>query len=102
MPGSKTDGNHPHGKLKQASSPTCPCGQEDQTTEHVLQRCPLHKVTREDVWPVSTPLTTKLYGCKQEIEETSFISRASLIVQPANAKKEEKKKPTDVNILLTP
>ena len=25
-----------HGKLKLASSPTCPCGQEDQTTEHVL------------------------------------------------------------------
>ena len=24
-------------KLKLASSPTCPCGQEDQTTEHILQ-----------------------------------------------------------------
>ena len=37
--------------------------------------------TREDVWPVSTSLTTKLYGCKQELEKTtSFISRAALIV----------------------
>ena len=70
-----------HGKLKLAPSPTCPCGQEDQTTEHVQQRCPLHKATREDVWPVSTPLTTKLYGCKQELKKTtSFISRAALIV----------------------
>ena len=43
-----------HRKRKLAPSPTCPCGQEEQTTEHVLQRCPLHKATREDVWPVST------------------------------------------------
>ena len=31
--------SHMHGKLKLASLPTCPCGQEDQATEHVLQRC---------------------------------------------------------------
>ena len=72
--------SHMHSKLKLASSPTCPCGQEDQTTEHVLQRCPLHKAAR-DVWPVRISLTTKLYGCKQELEKaTSFISRAALIV----------------------
>ena len=46
--------SHMHRKLKLAPSPTCPCGQEEQTTEHVQQRCPLHKATREDVWPVST------------------------------------------------
>ena len=72
---------HMHCKLKLASSPTCLCGQEDQSTEHVLQRCPLHKFARADVWPVSTPLTTRLYGCKQELEKmASFISRAALIV----------------------
>ena len=69
--------SHMHSKLKVAPSPTCPCDQEDQTTEHILQRCPLHKATREDVWPVSTPLTTKLYGRKQELEKmTPFISRS--------------------------
>ena len=67
--------SHMHGKLKQASSPTCHCGQEDQTTEHVLQRCPLHKATREDVWPVNTLLKTKLFGCKQELEKTSGPDR---------------------------
>ena len=73
--------SHRHRTLKRASSPTCFCGQEDQTTAHVLQRCPLYKVTREDVRPVRTPLTTKLYGCKQELEKTTlFISRAALIV----------------------
>ena len=73
--------SHMHGKLKLSPSPTCPCGQEEQTTEHVLQRCPLLKATREDVWPVSTPLMTKLYSCKLELEKTtSFISRAALIM----------------------
>ena len=66
--------SHVHSKLKLASSPTCPCDQEDQTTEHVLQRCPLHKATREDVWPVNTSLMTKLYGCKQELEKTTSFS----------------------------
>ena len=32
--------SHIHRKLKLVPSPTCPCGQEEQTTEHVLQRCP--------------------------------------------------------------
>ena len=77
------------------SSPTCLCGEEDQTTVNVLQRCPLHKVTREDVGPASTSLATKLYGCKQELEKTtSFISRAALIVKRANAEKKKKKKST--------
>ena len=83
--------SHMHRKLKLAPSPTWPCGQDNQTTEHVLQRCPLYKATREDVWPVSISLTTKLYGCKQELEKTtSFISRAAMIVQTANAKKKMK------------
>ena len=82
--------SHMHGKLKLESSPTCTCGQEDQTKEHVLQRCPLHKATREDVWPVNTPLMTKIYGCKQELEKTtSFISQAALIMQTANTKKKK-------------
>ena len=73
--------SHMHRKLKLAPSPTFPCGREEQTVEHVLQRCPLYEATREDVWPVSTSLTTKLYGCKQDLEKTtSFISRAALIV----------------------
>ena len=79
-------------KRKLASSPTCLCGQDDHTTEHVLQRWPLHKATREDTWPVSTSLTTKLYGCEQELEKTTFTSRAALAVQPANVKKKKKKK----------
>ena len=42
-----TEHNKLHSNLKLASSPTCLCGQEGQTTEHVLQRCPLHKATEK-------------------------------------------------------
>ena len=58
--------SHMHRKLKLAPSPTCPCGREEQTVEHVLQRCPLYEATREDVWPVSTSLTTKLWRAGED------------------------------------
>ena len=35
---------HMHRKL--VPSPTCPCDEEDQTTEHVLQRCNIHQPER--------------------------------------------------------
>ena len=40
-----------------------------------LQRRPLHRatieVTREDVWSVASPITTRLVGCKQELKLSS-------------------------------
>ena len=53
---------HMHRKLKIVPSPTCPCGEEDQTTEHVLQRCNRHESERIAQWPSTTPLHQKLYG----------------------------------------
>ena len=50
-----------HRKLKIVPSPTCPCGEEDQTTEHVLQRCNRHQPERIAQWPLATPLHRKLY-----------------------------------------
>ena len=37
-----------HCMLKLASTPTCPCGQDDQTTDHYLQRYPSPKALREN------------------------------------------------------
>ena len=52
-----------------------------------------HEAIRENVWSISTPLTTKLYGCKQELEKTaSFISRVALLVLPANAMKKSSRR----------
>ncbi|KAK7100610.1 hypothetical protein V1264_023530 [Littorina saxatilis] len=72
---------HMNRKFKLAPSPTCACGQEDQTAEHILQRCPLLDEERKEVWPSPTPLHTKLYGSRQELEKTTtFITSAGLIV----------------------
>ena len=60
-------------KLKLASSPTCLCGQEDQTTEHVVQRCLLHKIPREDVSGeddiIHLPSGPDRVACKHQEEE---------------------------------
>ena len=73
--------SHMHRKLKLVPSPSCPCGQGDQTAEHVLQTCPLFNQAREEVWPADTPLPTKLYGCLEELEKTTaYIARTGLTV----------------------
>ena len=49
-------------KIKLTPSPTCSCGLEDQTAEHILQRCPLLQTTRKNVWPTAVLLHTKTYA----------------------------------------
>ena len=48
-----------------APSPTCNCGLEDQTAEHILPRCPLLQTARTNVWPTAVQLHTKLYGSRE-------------------------------------
>ena len=43
-------------------SPTCPCGEEDQTTEHVLQRCNKHQPERIAQWPSATASPEIIWG----------------------------------------
>jgi hypothetical protein len=70
---------HMFKKLKLAPLPTCSCGLEDQTPDHILQNCPLLKALRDKTWPTVTPLSTKLYGSKQDLEATaSFVSLSGL------------------------
>ena len=42
---------HINKKLKSAPSSMCICNIEDQTTEHILQRCPNHTNIRNQLWP---------------------------------------------------
>ena len=72
---------HMNHKFKLAPSPTCPCGLEDQTAEHILQRCPLLQEERREMWPAETLLKTKLHGGWQKLEKTTaFIIRCGLSV----------------------
>ena len=69
-------------KMKLAASPTCNCGLEDQTAQHILQRGPLLRTARANVWPAAVQVYTQLYGSKEELEKTAtFILRTGLAVQ---------------------
>jgi len=72
---------HMHRKLKVVPSPTYPCGEEDQTTKHVLQGCNRHQPERIAQWPSATPLHQKLYGDLEDLKKTTnFITAAGLVV----------------------
>ena len=60
-------------KLKLAPSTACECQQGDQTTEHILQSCPKLSILRESIWTDATPLQTKLYGERMELERTARL-----------------------------
>ena len=55
-----------HMQLKIVPSPNGPCGEEDQTTEHVLQRCNRHQPERIAQWPSATPLIWGLGGPEED------------------------------------
>ncbi|XP_045161045.2 uncharacterized protein LOC123525949 [Mercenaria mercenaria] len=68
-------------KLKLSPSPMCPCGLEQQTAEHILQRCPRLENQRKNVWPNSTPMKTKVHGKKEDLNKTaSFIAGSGVTV----------------------
>ena len=71
--------NHMFSKFKIGETALCTCGQEPQTTEHVLQTCPGLDTLRNTHWPTETPLRVKLYGCMEELQRTvSFIQDTAL------------------------
>ena len=65
---------HMFKKMKLAPSLICNCSLEDQTAEHLLQRCPLLQTARTNVWPTAVQLHTKLYGSKEELEKTATVT----------------------------
>ena len=42
---------HMYRKYKLVPSPLCPCGEEEQNTEHILQRCKQHDQERKATRP---------------------------------------------------
>ena len=41
--------SHMHRKMNLVPSPLCTCGTEDQTTEHILKRCPAYQHLRQQI-----------------------------------------------------
>ena len=72
---------HMHKKLKLSPSPECCCELEDQTAEHILQRCPLLEQKRKEVWHMDIPFERQLYGNVEDLRRTvSFIVATGLTV----------------------
>jgi len=72
---------HMHAKFKLSPSPLCPCSNESQTAEHILQRCPRMNQLRMDVWPEKTSVQTKIYGAMEDLRRTAtFIARSGMTV----------------------
>lgn len=72
---------HLYRKYKLVPSPLCPCGEEEQTAEHVLQRCKRHDQERAAEWSEDTTLNRKLYGGLEDLRRTTtFIAETGMIV----------------------
>ena len=72
---------HMYRKFKLVPAPTCPCDEEEQTTEHVLQRCKRFHQERIAIWPSETSLQQKLYGEVGDLKlTTQFISATGVTV----------------------
>jgi hypothetical protein len=72
---------HLNKKYRLVQLPICPCGEEDQTAEHVLQRCKRHDQERAATWPPETTLQQKLYGNVEDLRRTtSFIVDTGVVV----------------------
>ena len=53
---------HLYSKLRIGHTEQCPCGTGSQTTEHLLQSCPIDQPLRKGIWPDHTPVASRLYG----------------------------------------
>ena len=68
------------GNLKSFLPPASPCGEEDQTNEH-LQRCNRHQPERIAQWPSATPLHQKLYWGLDDLKKTTNLITAAGLVR---------------------
>ena len=66
--------HHLFTKFRIGQSEQCPCGTGSQTTEHLLQSCPLHEALRKRIWPDHKAMTQKLYGCLTDLQRTAAFT----------------------------
>ena len=83
---------HMSRKMKLAPSPTSNCGLEDQTAEHILQRCPLLQTARQNVWPSAVQLYTPNSPAARRNWRRQPYSSCRLDSQ-CRGNREERKKP---------
>ena len=62
---------HLYSKLRIGHTEHCPCGTGSQTTEYLLESCPIYEPLRNGIWPVHTPVARKLYGSLRDLRCTA-------------------------------
>ena len=72
---------HLYSKLHIGYTEQCPCGTGSQTTEHLLQSCPIYEPLRKGIWPDHTPVARKLYGRRRDLRYTAtFIEETGVSI----------------------
>ena len=62
--------HHLYTKFRIGQTEQCPFRTGSQTTEHLLQSCPLHEALRKRKLPDHKAMTQKLYGCLADLQQT--------------------------------
>ena len=79
-----------HGpKLSICHTEQCTCGTGSQTTEQLLQSCPLYELLRKGIWPDHTPLARKFYGSRGGPTMYWHLHRGHWIEFPSDEREEE-------------
>ena len=65
---------HLYSKLRIGHTEQCSCGTGSQTTEHLLQSCPIYEPLRKEIWPDHTPVDRKLYGSLRDLRCTATFT----------------------------
>ena len=74
LPGHNRINAHVNKKMKLVPSSMCTCNIEDQTTEHILQRCPNHTDIRNQLWPYNTTMAIQhQYGHTTPLCNRNFM-----------------------------
>ena len=72
---------HLYSKLHIGHTEQCPFSTGSQTTEHLLQSCPIYEPLRKGIWPDHTPVARKLYGSPRCLRCTAtFIEEIGVYI----------------------
>ena len=73
--------HHLFNKLKIGDTDKCSCNSALETTEHILQSCPLLRDLRTKTWPEPRDLSQKLYGNLGDLQRTAtFMKETGLSI----------------------
>ena len=72
---------HLYSNLHIVYTEQCPCGTGSQTTEHLLQSCPIYEQLRKGIWPDHIPVACKHYRSLRDLRCTAtFIEETGVSI----------------------